>query len=316
MTISPKFEHQTVLLYELVDALNLQPGSLAIDCTAGGGGHTRLLLEKVGLHGKVIAFDRDPEAIRALTSRFSDELANGQLVLVNEAFSGISRLTFDRPLMAICADLGVSSPQLDFPERGFSFMRDGPLDMRMDPTRGMSAADIVNQFNESELADLIYQYGEEPKSRIIARKIIERRRIEPFSRTLQLANFISDNIHYREKSRTHKATRTFQALRIAVNQELVELEHLLEDGFNLLAPGGMFAIISFHSLEDRIIKHKFRAFCGKLPNLRHHEFRHLPIDAPPIRGKILKPFPLIPSNEEIKNNPRARSAKLRCLQKL
>ena len=318
----PTFNHKTVLLHELVDALMLKPGTIAIDCTAGGGGHTSLLLEHVDPLGKVFACDRDKQAIENMQERFKAEIADNRLTLLHTPFSEFSKhISKSITIQGICADLGVSSPQLDESQRGFSFMHDGPLDMRMSPESSEpSAADVVANYSAEELETIIRSLGEEPKAKFVANAIVKQRETKPITTTLELANLVAKAIHYKQKSKKHPATKTFQALRIYVNKELDEIKKLLEQAFMRLAPGGRLAIISFHSLEDRIVKDFFKEMAGKKQN------QSIPRDLPlttdqlatlqNIRARIIKPFPIIPKEEEIESNPRARSAKLRVLEKL
>jgi 16S rRNA (cytosine1402-N4)-methyltransferase len=320
MTSSIPFEHITVLREELLDSLGLTPGDYAVDCTAGGGGHTQGLLERVGPTGKVIAIDRDPWAQSVLKARFAKELEAGQLELLAVPFSQISAELSQRNLVGkiqgLCADIGVSSPQLDAAERGFSFAKDGPLDMRMDQTQGITAADIVNGWSVQDMSRLFRDYGEDPQARRIAQAIERERARKPFERTLDLADLIAASVHYKERSRKHPATRVFQALRIEVNGELRELEALLESVGPTLKDNGRCAIISFHSLEDRLIKLAFRALAE---GHTKHIDKRLPITAAEIdklkRFTIIKPFPSIPGEIELEKNPRSRSAKLRVIEK-
>jgi 16S rRNA (cytosine1402-N4)-methyltransferase len=320
MTSSVSFEHVTVLRDELLNSLCLGPGDYAVDCTAGGGGHTAGLLERVGEQGKVLAFDRDPWAQAVLHKRFEREIKEGRLELLAEPFSRIQKTLRDRGLwgriQGLCADVGVSSPQLDAADRGFSFIKDGPLDMRMDQSQGETAADIVNGWSVQSLTRLFRDYGEDPQARRIALAIERQRMKEPLTRTLDLADLVASSVHYKERSRKHPATRVFQALRIEVNGELRELQTLLESVGESLRSGGRCAIISFHSLEDRLVKNAFRALAeGHLKDID----RGLPLTAAQIDEMkaftIIKPFPVIPGDIEQSENPRSRSAKLRIIEK-
>ena len=307
---------------ELVDVLNLKAANIAVDCTAGGGGHTDLLLKAVGTQGKIFAFDQDETAQSFLKQKFATEIESARLELVHERFSALKSVLVAKELFGkidgICADIGVSSPQLDEADRGFSFQYDGPLDMRMDRIGNpKTAASLINSSSEEELADIFYHYGEEPQSRKIARAIITEREKEPFVTTKRLADLCAQVIRYKEKSRTHPATRIFQALRIVVNDELAELSQLVQDGFEALKPKGRLAVITFHSLEDRIVKIQFKKLAGMEKD--SDEFRDLPylpedrcIDS---KGKIIKPFPLTPNAAEVSTNPRSRSAKIRIIEK-
>ncbi|NRA43559.1 MAG: 16S rRNA (cytosine(1402)-N(4))-methyltransferase RsmH [Oligoflexales bacterium] len=318
----PTFKHTTVLLHELVDALNLKAGNTAVDCTAGGGGHTSLMLEKVASSGQVFACDRDLRAIENLNKRFETQIKSKELSLLHTRFSDFDKLIpKDIPCHGIGADLGVSSPQLDESDRGFSFMHDGPLDMRMSPeSMDPSAADIVASYSSEELEKIIRTLGEEPKARFVANAIVKQRELSPITSTHQLANIVAGAIHYKQKSKKHPATKTFQALRIYVNKELEEVRTLLDRAFNRLEKGGRLAIITFHSLEDRLVKDFFKEKAGKKPNQAIP--RDIPLTADElhalqnIEAKIIKPFPMLPKTEEINSNPRVRSAKLRVLEKL
>ncbi len=283
------FPHISVLSQELIAGLNIQPGGHYLDLTLGGGGHSRLLLE-AHPETTVTAIDRDQSALEAAKISLAPYLDN-RLTLWWGNFADYKgqNSSFD----GIIADLGVSSPQFDQSERGFSFRHTAALDMRMDRCQSLTAADIINHWHEKELADLFYQYGEERLSRPIARSIVQKR---PFTTTTELAAVIASSVpaSYRY-GRIHPATRVFQALRIAVNQELDSLQQLLDQAPHWLKSGGIIAMISFHSLEDRLIKYGFR------------EDNSL---------KIITKKPIIPSREEQAKNPRSRSAKLRIAQKI
>jgi 16S rRNA (cytosine1402-N4)-methyltransferase len=290
--------HVSVLRDEVVEALDPKPGETIVDGTFGAGGYARAILAR---GANVVAFDRDPSA-----ARFAAGLPADRFRLIHDRFS-----TFDRHVPScdgVTFDLGVSSMQLDEAERGFSFMRDGPLDMRMGAD-GQSAADLINTAEHAELARIIYVYGEERQSRRIASAIIRRREAEPFSRTLDLAEVVERALGGRKGAKVHPATRTFQALRIAVNEELTELEGGLLAAERALVPGGRLAVVTFHSLEDRIVKAFFTERAGRTPG----GSRHLP---PKLAGRPPS-FSMIfngaraPSDAEVAANPRARSAKLR-----
>ncbi len=314
------FQHITVLKDTLVDKLGLTEGGIAVDCTLGGGGHTERLLRKVGATGKVIAIDRDYDAIKLAETKFSQEISNQNLILEHQSFADfdkiISRLSLMGKVHAVAADLGVSSPQIDTPERGFSFMHDSPLDMRMDQRQQKTAADVVNLESEEHLVHIFSNYGEEPFSKSIARKIVASRSQKPIQTTFELSHIIIGAQKFKERSKKHPATRVFQALRIEVNEEISALERLLYLGFESLRPQGRMGLISFHSLEDRVIKNFMRKKAGIVPI--SNELRHLPVvfSQKNSLAKIIKPFPLEPLDEETTENPRARSAKLRVLEKL
>ena len=308
---------------ETVESLNLSSGDHVIDCTAGGGGHTALLLKKVFPDGHVSAFDRDHTAISSLEKKFQTDISENKLKLYHTNFSEIGHVFshLETKIKGIIADLGVSSPQIDNSERGFSFMKDGPLDMRMSPeSGGPTAADILATADQYLLEKIFRDYGEEPKSKFVAKAIIEYRKVQPIVSTLQFAKIVSDSIHYKKKSKKHPATKVFQALRIYVNNELDEINRFLSSAFDILAPGGRMSIITFHSLEDRIVKLFFKEKAGKVNKdpilnslpLTHSELsKYIKVEA-----KIIKPFPATPSTSELATNPRSRSAKLRTLEKL
>ncbi len=316
------FSHVPVLFNELVTGLNLKKNSILADCTSGGGGHLAAVMAIAAESECILALDRDPDAIRHLGQKFADHIAAGKLRLVQSSFSELERIAAELGLIgrfdAIYADLGVSSHQLDTASRGFSFSEDGPLDMRMSyDSKDKSAAELLNQSSEGELADIFFYFGEIRESRRLAREIVSWRSTgNSYSRTSHLLNTATKVLGPKKFGQSHPATRVFQALRIAVNHELDEVKALLDFGLKLLAPGGRMAIISFHSLEDRLVKQKFAEFAGKrgdddLPR----ELRVF--QAPPVpKVKIIKPFPIAPTESEVEENPRSRSAKLRIIEKL
>ncbi|MBP9706906.1 MAG: 16S rRNA (cytosine(1402)-N(4))-methyltransferase RsmH [Oligoflexales bacterium] len=305
---------------ELVDGMNIKNGDIVMDCTFGRGGHARALLAAVGREGRVYAFDRDSDAISYGKTEFAKEIESQNLVLEKSEFSKIKEFAERNGLMgkvnAVCADIGVSSPQLDIAERGFSFMKNGPLDMRMDQAQKLSAATVINEYSAEELADIFFHFGEEPRARFYAKKIVERRASKLFEDTHDLAEFIKKNSPY-GASKKHPATKVFQGLRIYINEELTELKVFINSAFDVLAEKGRLGIIAFHSLEDRIVKNSFRELAGQSAATKEERFfRHLPVQ-PTITAKasLIKPFPLVPSDEEQESNPRSRSAKLRILEK-
>lgn len=284
----PEFKHIPVLSREVLTGLAPQAGGVYLDATVGGGGHSRLLLES---HSdvRVVAVDQDDQAIAAAQANLTAFCDRIQFVHSNFAQYQPVEQKFD----GILADLGVSSAQFDIPERGFSFRHEAELDMRMNRSQTITAAEIVNYWDEKNLADLIYNYGEERLSRRIARRIVEKR---PFTTTTELADAIFYSVpHKYRHGRIHPATRTFQALRIAVNQELEVLEKLLERAPDWLKPGGRLAIISFHSLEDRIVKYAFRE---------------------DERLRIITKKPITAEANEVEENVRSRSAKLRIAERV
>lgn len=312
-SLTPDPGHISVLLHEVIAGLNLRPGATAIDCTLGGGGHTAHMLAQTAPTGRVLGLDADPDAIERVSRRFAAEIAAGRLVVAHAPFEQVSKVaaaTNFAQVDAILLDLGVSSFQLDQAERGFSLMQPGPLDMRFDPEQYPSAADIVNEWPERELADLIYQFGEERHSRRIARYLVQNR---PITTTEQLAELVSRAVGGRRGERIHPATRTFQALRIAVNRELEQLTNVLPQALSLLRPGGRIAVISFHSLEDRIVKQWCQAEAADFVRDRMHPHGGY-ARTPTLR--IVTPKPITPSPAEIEWNPRSRSAKLRIAERL
>jgi len=308
----PPFAHETVLLEEAVAALQPRPGGLYCDGTLGGGGHAERLLDAASPDGRLVGIDRDPDALAAAgarLARFGD-----RATLLHGSFGDAKQLLASIGVDAVdglLVDVGVSSPQLDRADRGFSFRHEGPLDMRMDPTSGETARELCARLSVDDLADLIRRYGEERYAGRIARVIKERIAADQLHTTTELAAAIADVVPTRERSKD-PATRTFQALRIAVNDELGELERLLDAIPSLLRPGGRAAVISFHSLEDAMVKERFRALS------KDHG---LPADIAASMGLPPRPpftivtrKPVVPSEAEVARNPRARSAKLRALE--
>ncbi len=300
--------HVPVLLDEVLEALAPRDGAIYVDATFGAGGYSRAILDSADC--AVWGLDRDPEAIAE--GRSLAESYDGRLTLVEGRFGEMDDLVTARPIDGIALDLGVSSMQLDRPERGFSFRADGPLDMRMGGS-GPSAADLVNGCPEAELADIIYRYGEERRSRRIARAIVEARRSERIERTLQLAEIVRAAVKPRGET-IHPATRTFQALRIAVNDELAEIDAGLAAAERLLAPGGRLAVVAFHSLEDRKVKSFLRTRSGALPRTSRHLPATTQVDRAPTFELLLKGARK-PTATEISVNPRARSARLRAARR-
>ena len=287
--------HQAVLPQEVIEWLAPQAGGTLVDGTLGGAGHTRLLAAQVGKQGLVIGLDRDPEVV----ARAENELGGMPVAVAHANYADLPEVLTELDLAqveGILLDLGLSSDQLEDTNRGFSFAADGPLDLRFDPTSGQPASQLVARLGERQLADLIYRYGEERHSRRIARRIVRERGQQPIRSADQLARIVRSSLpKTKTRQRIDPATRTFQALRIAVNEELKWLEVALERLPACLAPGGRLAIISFHSLEDRLVKNAFRD------------------DA---RLEVLTAKPVIASEEEVAGNPRARSAKLRVAERI
>jgi 16S rRNA (cytosine1402-N4)-methyltransferase len=304
--------HIPVLLDQVVDALQPRDGGRYVDGTFGAGGYTAAMLDRADC--RVIAIDRDPDAIsagRALAERYAPRLR-----LIEGRFGDMAGLLSAEGLDdvdGVALDLGVSSMQFDQADRGFSFRASGPLDMRMEKS-GPSAADLVNEADEAELADIIFRYGEERRSRRVARAIVEARKHKRIETTGELAEIVRRAVGPQGRDESDPATRTFQALRIAVNDELGELERGLVAAEQVLAPGGRLAVVSFHSLEDRAVKEFVRSRAGRTPG----PSRHAPPrgDAEPARLRDLTRKPVLPSGSEIAVNPRARSARLRVAEKI
>jgi 16S rRNA (cytosine1402-N4)-methyltransferase len=300
-------EHVTVMLHEAVEALAIKPEGVYVDGTFGRGGHSRLILSQLGKHGQLWVFDKDPRAIA--TAR---ELAaqDARVRVVHDSFKTMSEYLLANSVDGVLLDLGVSSPQIDQAERGFSFRQDGPLDMRMDNTRGLSAAQWLQQVSEAELVRVIKEYGEERFAKPIAKAIVARREQKPFERTLDLANVVAGQVRGYEKGQ-NPATRTFQAIRIAVNDELGDLSAVLEAVLGLLKPQGRLAVISFHSLEDRPVKQ----FIAK-HSQHSKDLAKMPLTQAQLPKLLLTDLGRQkPSAIETAQNPRARSAVLRVAQK-
>lgn len=306
--------HISVLYYELIDNLNVSDDGIYVDCTGGGGGHASLLLERLGENGRLIVFDRDIEAVARLKDKFADDK---RVDVVHSNFADIDTALLSRNIEkvdGIYADFGVSSFQLQEADRGFSFRKDGPLDMRMDTTCGEPVSEIINTYSESNLSTIIFKYGEERFSRQIASAVVKRRAVKPFTTTLDFAEVVKGAIPKKfHKKGINPATKTFQAFRIFINGELDAVETLMSKISSLLKPNGRFAAISFHSLEDRIVKEWFHHYaapctcpdsfpvcvCGKEPEMT-----------------IITKKPIVPSEKEVTQNPLSRSAKLRVAERI
>jgi 16S rRNA (cytosine1402-N4)-methyltransferase len=298
-------DHRPVMLDEVVAGLAPRPGGVIVDGTFGRGGHSAALLAAIGPTGVLHALDRDPQACHAAWTRFG---ATPNFRIHRRNFGDVGALVSELGLTGkvdgLLLDLGVSSPQFDDATRGFSFSADGPLDMRMDPGSGESAAAWIARAKEAEIADVLWTYGEERASRRIARRIVDARQETPIATTAQLATIIQRALPG-PRQKIHPATRSFQAIRIFINGELDALNRALEASLTVLAPGGRLAVISFHSLEDRIVKRFIR------------EAAHVPADAPPHTNAKLQPVDRVfPGDEEVQQNPRARSAVLRIAERL
>jgi len=302
-----EFRHTPVLLNETLQGLKIRSDGVYVDCTFGRGGHSYAILDQLGENGRLLAFDRDPDAIAAVDKKL---LGDPRFTLVHGSYTKLEEtvkaMKLTKKVNGVFLDLGVSSPQLDDASRGFSFMRDGDLDMRMDNSHGMTAAEWLNLASAEEIANVLYEYGDERFSRRIARVIVEQRNEAPITRTTQLADLVASTIPSREKNK-HPATRTFQAIRIFINRELEELDAVLTQAMNILSVNGRLLVISFHSLEDRLVKRFMRD-------------QSRGVDIPreiPVTHDVFKPKltiigkPVRSQPGDIKNNPRARSAVLR-----
>lgn len=323
--------HKTVLLNETIEALNLKPGMVVVDATLGGGGHSREILKKIGNDGELIAIDADAQAVDKFAeflisnSQFPDKFQNtnskiqkaGNIYLVNENFASLKNILADLKIEkvdAIVADLGISSDQLQDSNRGISFQNDAPLDMRMDMAKGQTAADILNTYDEQELARILKEFGDERHARTIARNITTERKKNQILRTSQLVSIIERSVsgEYKRK-KIHFATKTFQALRIEVNRELESLGSFLSQAVELLEPSCRLAIITFHSGEDALVKYKFRENARGC--ICPPEFPVCQCGRKPV-VKLITHKPIVPSENEVEENPRSRSAKLRVIEKI
>lgn len=316
--MTESFQHISVLLHESIDGLAIKPDGIYIDGTFGRGGHSRTILSQLGPNGRLYSIDRDPQAIAE-----AQKIDDPRFTIVHGPFSGIAEYVQRYDLVGkvdgVLFDLGVSSPQLDDAERGFSFMKDGPLDMRMDPTSGMPVSDWLAQADLDDITWVIREFGEDKHARRIAKAIVDYREDEenePLTRTSQLAKLISDAAPKSFKEKKHPATRAFQAFRIYINSELEEIDTALKGAASILAPQGRLSVISFHSLEDRMVK-RFMRKESKGPEVPHG----IPLTQEQIRalgsadlktvGKAIKP-----SEQEVEMNPRSRSSVLRIAEKL
>ena len=317
-TLTPEYRHEPVMLPEVLDALSLAPGDTVCDCTLGGAGHSVKLAAAVGAEGLLIGLDQDDMALEAASKRLEREAPGTPRKLLKGNFGDLDDLLCSAEIPGVDGflfDLGVSSPQLDIPERGFSYNEDAPLDMRMDPSNNtLTAADVINTFDEADIARALRRYGDEKYAREIAREICRRREERPIETTVELVDAIKAAIPAAARRHGHHpARKSFQAIRIVVNRELDVLERGLEAAIRWLNPGGRVCVISYHSLEDRIVKHIFQEMsrgctcppelpvcvCGNVPTLR-----------------VITRKPLVASADEVKRNPRARSAKIRVAERL
>ena len=302
-----EFKHYTVMKNEAVDALECRDGLVYVDCTLGGGGHSELILQKIQPNGRLIAFDIDNDAIQAASERLKDYR---NLTIVKSSYTNIKKVLHELGIEKITGgvlfDLGASYHQFDKAERGFSFSKEAPLDMRFDTEQNFSAYDVVNTYSEEDLVRIFSEYGEERFSKRIAKKIVEQRKVKKLETTTELAGLIK-NCTPRVKSSIHPATRVFQAIRIEVNQELTNVKNTLNDVLDLMAIGGIISVISFHSLEDRIVKNLFKYHSQRC----HCEKNQMICTCPPPRLELVNKKPIMASDKEIQENPPSRSAKLR-----
>lgn len=315
--LTAEYRHIPVLLPEVLEALALTPNAIVCDCTLGGGGHAAAIAEKLGNGGGLIGIDQDEAALAAAKSLFESKKIPTPYMFAHGNFREISSVLLKAqvPYVNACLfDLGVSSPQLDVHERGFTYQADAPLDMRMDSGKHIkTAAEVLNTYNEADLARIFFAYGDEPHARKIAHSIVANREKHPYATTFDLVKTIKNAYTGREKRAKHPARRVFQALRIEVNQEVEALEVGLEAAIRWLAPHGRIAVITYHSLEDRIVKHAFAKAergCSCPPDLPVCACNNVPV------LKSVTKKGIVASAEEVEHNPRARSARLRVAEKL
>ena len=302
-----EFKHYTVMKNEAVDALECRDGLVYVDCTLGGGGHSELILQRIQPNGRLIAFDIDDDAIQAASERLKNY---NNLTIVKSSYTNIKKvlhnLGIEKITGGVLFDLGASYHQFNKAERGFSFSKEAPLDMRFNQDAEFSAYDVVNSYKEDDLVRIFSEYGEERFSKRIAKKIIEQRKLQKIETTTELADLIK-NCTPKVKSSIHPATRVFQAIRIEVNQELTNVKNTLNDVLDLIEIGGIISVISFHSLEDRIVKNLFKYHSQRC----HCEKNQMICTCPPPRLELVNKKPIIAGDKEIKENPPSRSAKLR-----
>ncbi len=314
MSESGNFRHVSVLLNETIEGLNIRPDGIYVDGTMGGAGHGSEICRRLSGKGRYIGIDQDADAIQAATERLKEFESRVTIVRSNyERFPEILAELEIPKVDGVLLDLGVSSYQLDTPERGFSYREDAPLDMRMDQRESMTAADIVNGYSEKELARLIYDYGEDPAARNIARHIVKHREKKPITTTLELADIVRESVPPKVRmTGGHPAKRTFQAIRIACNRELEVLENTLGSMIEALTPGGRIAVITFHSLEDRIVKNAFKT--AENPCICPPDFP-VCVCGRKSKGRVVTRKPILPSEEELAVNSRSSSAKLRIFER-
>ena len=309
---SQSFQHYTVMANEAVDALNCQDGKIYVDATLGGGGHSELILKKIQPNGRLIAFDIDQDAIDFASNRLKDYK---NLTIVKESYSNITKVLQDLGINQITGgivfDLGASYHQLTKQERGFSFMKDAPLDMRFNQDSDFSAYDVINGYSEDDLIRIISEYGEERFTKRIVKNIVNYRKLQNIETTGELANIIKNAVP-KTKEKIHPATRTFQAIRIEVNHELQNIKNTLNEVLTLLSVDGIISVISFHSLEDRLVKQCFKYYAAKCRCKPNEPICHC---KPPML-EIINKKPITASEEEMRKNPPSRSAKLRVAKKI
>ena len=310
--MAENYQHVTVLLDEAVDALLVKPDGLYVDGTFGRGGHSLKIVERLGEQGRLLVVDKDPEAIQVAKDLFVDD---PRVMIFHGSFAdfttGLDDLGIKKAIDGFLLDLGVSSPQIDDASRGFSFQRDGALDMRMNPEAGQSAAEWLAEAKDTEIMEVLWKYGDERFARRITQRILERRETKPLETTLQLANLISEAVPRKFHGKRHPATKSFQAIRIFINKELADLESCLESGAERLAVEGRMVVISFHSLEDRMVKRYFKKLSTPAP---------VPRGLPILESNIELPFRTIgkamkPDSREVAENVRSRSSVMRILER-
>lgn len=310
--MAENYQHVTVLLDEAVKALSVKPDGLYVDGTFGRGGHSQKIVDQLGEQGRLLVIDKDPQAIEVANALYADDQ---RVFVFHGSFADFSQaldsFDIDSLIDGFLLDLGVSSPQIDDARRGFSFQRDGELDMRMNPESGQSAAEWLSDAQDTEIMEVLWKFGDERFARRIARRIIEHREIKPLQTTLQLANLISEAVPRKFHGKRHPATKSFQAIRIYINKELDDLEHCLESGAERLAADGRMVVISFHSLEDRMVKRYFKKLSTPAP---------VPRGLPILESNIALPFRTIgkalkPDGKEVAENVRSRSSVMRILER-
>ena len=298
-------KHKSVLLDEVIKYLNIQGDGLYVDATVGYAGHSGEVLKRLNEKGFLFAFDQDTEAIKYSNDKLSE--IGDNFIIIKSNFADMKKY-IDKKVDGIMFDLGVSSPQLDEAERGFSFHKDAPLDMRMDKSNPLNAKIVVNEYSFDKLVDIFYRYGEEKYAKSIAKAIIDNR---PINTTLELAEIIKNSVPISYRNKSHPARKVFQAIRIEVNHELDILENALKDAFDLLKVGGRLSVISFHSLEDKIVAHVFKELCSD-----DESAKKLPMVPDELKAKAKKIVRLTPSEEELGDNNRSRSSKLRVIERI